>query len=809
MPRPLELADSDSDGEGMIDLEPAPDMPLPPTTANTNTAPQITEFAGQLNASESGRASTGRASTGSTERISRDIREAERALLDGSVEGEGEGSGYHAGEGVGLGELGWDVGTGMGGRKRRVTGEVVAVSGSGSGSAGRGAKRMKTYGGGGSVSQTRDGDAVTLHSSDNLLPARGTLRADFANHEPMVMFGGESGGSTAVDGSSEQRRMVELAQSEGKGMVGTSVARLGESRGEEQRSSSSFPWTASVQTPYGKTPGGAGGEMSLLGTDVHEGDGRSPLAPSEHVEAVGVSAAEVTDARLPEENMIQPNEPTGDTANAVATTSASMSRSSPRVEISLHVETAPPPTKLAPETTTQKSTRGRKRKIQEPSSEAITSDDRQLRDDLRAAGLEKERYVPRPSRRRATQALEMPVDFSVAPEKAAKARRIKSTGGMQAASFDGTLDVASPIAELKKVAPSGSTHALASPIEVNRPDERLEEPPAKVSEPQQSPKHELATGIELDDKSAAPAVNKLSVKSQMRLMADEDDDDVFVKPMAKPKPKTKSRRSHTTIFEDHVSFGASQRTPTLSQQQAKRQNALQVMVDEGVAAANQKRRRTIVQDDEDDGEEPGQAPLESQRKHAKVVLDGEDVEDELAPAPSADKVDEPEPAVEVEEAPKKRGRGRPPKNAPSEPLLVEEVLDAPKPDPEKGVVDAEEAPKKAARRQKSTTSNAHTTESADPELAVGGKETPRISDEPNVNAGAAADPAPARAPATQEPTPSPEKVVKVIKTTSLPSKSSPTSRSPLKSSSAVPLRVGLNKRQRIAPLLRSIKPVKR
>ncbi|KAK1050972.1 hypothetical protein LTR74_016919 [Friedmanniomyces endolithicus] len=771
MPRPLELADSDSDGEGVIALEPAPELLLPSTTANTNPA--------NMNTAHHTASESVRASTGSTERISRDIREAERALLEGSGSGSwGEVGG--AGE-VREVELGMGTQTGTSGRKRRVTGAVA----------------------------TRDGSAATLHSSDNLLPTRGTLRADFADHEPMEMCGEDSGGSTAVDGSSEQRRMVELARSEGRDMGG-SAARLGESKTEEQKSSSSFPWTASVQTPYGKTPAGVGGEMGLLGTDVHGVDGRSPLVPNEQVEAARVSAEEVLDAPLPVENMVQPNEPTGDTATAVAIATASVSRSSPRVHITLPVEAASSPTKPAPEAPTQKSTRGRKRKIQEPSSEAVTSDDRQLRDDLRAVGLEKERYVPRPSRRRATQALEMPVDFSVAPEKAAKARRVKSTGGMGAASFDGTLDVISPAAELKEIAPVGSTHVLASPAKVDQSDKRLEEPPAILDVPEQTSKCELATGSEQHDESAAPAVNKLSVKSQVQLMEDEDDD-VFIKPMAKPNPKTKARRSHTTIFEDHVSFGASQRTPTLSQQQAKRKNALQVMVDVGVAVANQKRRRTTVQDDEDDEEGAEKTPLKSQRKHAKAVPDDEDAEDELTPAPSVDKVDEPEPAFEevVEEAPKKRGRGRPPKNAPSEPQAAVEVLDAPELDLGKGVVEVEEAPKKPARRQKSTTSNAHTTESTDPELPDGGKETPRTSDEPNLNAGAAADPAPARAPATQEPTPSPEKVVKVIKATSLPSKSSPTSHSPLKSSSAVPLRVGLNKRQRIAPLLRSIKPVKR
>ncbi|KAK0942334.1 hypothetical protein LTR29_006098 [Friedmanniomyces endolithicus] len=800
MPRALELADSDSDGEDVIAVEPAEEIAgaagtvlLPSLLATRHVADAASfEVAAARDASSGGVEE----STGSTERISRDIREAERALLEGS--GEGEVSGREVGEvrGVDVGELG------TGGRKRRVTEEVL---GSGNGSAGRGAKRMKTYGGGLSETETRAGGAVTLHSSDNLLPGRGTLRADFADHEPMIMFGGDSGGSTAVDRSSEQRRMVELAWSEGRG-VGTSAGRLGESKREEQRSSSSFPWTASVKTPYGKTPAGGSGER---GVSAENGaDGRSPLASNKHVETCGEVTGEVIDAPLLKENTIQLGESAATDASAAPGAMAPVSRSSPRVEITLHVEPAPSPTKPAPETTTSKSTRGRKRKIQEPSSEAITSDDRQLRDDLRAAGLEKERYVPRPSRRRATQALEMPVDFSVAPERAAKAKRVKSTGGMNAASFDGALDVASSTTELKKVAQSEDTHALSSPVKVYQPDEHLEEPPANLDVLKQSPKRELATIIELDDKSAAPVVDDSSGKSQVRLMEDGDDD-VSVKPMAKPKPKTKTRRSHTTIFEDHISFGASQRTPTLSQQQAKRKNALQAMVDDGAAVANQKKRRTIVQDDEDDEEQSGRAPLESQTKQVKVVLDDEDAVDQLAPGASADKVDKPEPVIEVEEAPKKRGRGRPPKNAPSELQAVEEVLRAPGPDLEKSAVEADEAPKKPARRQKSTTSDAHTTEPAESELPSEGKKNLKISSEHDANACAAADPAPVRAPATQEPTPSPEKVVKVVKAASMPSKSSPTSHSPLKSSSAVPLRVGLNKRQRIAPLLRSIKPVKR
>ena len=65
-------------------------------------------------------------------------------------------------------------------------------------------------------------------------------------------------------------------------------------------------------------------------------------------------------------------------------------------------------------------------------------------------------------------------------------------------------------------------------------------------------------------------------------------------------------------------------------------------------------------------------------------------------------------------------------------------------------------------------------------------------------------------PATEIPTPSPEKTgINATATPPKEAKRSPTSHSPIKGSSTMPLRVGLSKRYRIPPLLRTMHPPKR
>ncbi|TKA79320.1 hypothetical protein B0A55_03468 [Friedmanniomyces simplex] len=867
MPPPLELADSeDEEGDAVILLEPevVRDV-LPPTTTSTTIAEHTVTGVGTTHQSPD-------TSTGSTGRITKEILKAERALLAASGEQAAAAAEVEVGLGRSMGDsMGLVEGAsgsaatagstatsaaimGTGGQKRRRhTGafeEDLKVTGSDPQEKARVNKRsktLKTYAGRqksfcsmkkgdesafaefkgddrgavgpsppSSARFTEHSDAMDSNSS-GVLPD-GTIRADFANHEPNVMFG--DSGSTAVDGSSEQQRMLALARSEGK-KVSTSASKLGESEVEAQKSSSSFPWTASVQTPYAKTPGGVAEEGGLRveamakGDDgVHAADGPSPLARDEHIKTAGQPLEQLTDAPLPQDIAVQPSEAVIETASPISKALTSVTRSSPRVEIILPTEHVPSPSKPAPETTTQRSTRARKRKIQDPSSEAINSDDRELRADLCAVGMEKERYVPRLSKRRATQVLEVPTDFLVMPEKAAKAKRAGSMGGMGVGSFDQTPKIAVSSAaagedEVKatEAAPSGSMKASTTPLKVTDAETHPEEPPVKTAVPEQSPESEVVASVKQDSKSAAAVEPGPGVKSPVKV---PDDDEVFIKPMAKPKPKSKVRRSHTTIFEDHVAFGGSQRTPTLSQQQAKRKSALLDIGNGGVAVANQKKRRTILEDDEDDEGGLVVTASATQKKRGKIIEDDEDDEDQLASAPSADQEDVPQPAIEVGEAPKKRGRGRPPKNAPVKPQANDKVLDAPDPDLDKSVVGTDEAPKKPGRGRKSTGPTSHAAKPVDPGTTKRDDKIPETSREPTAKASAAVEPAkPATPAATQEPTPSPEKVAKVVKAVSIPIKSSPTSHSPLKTSSAVPLRVGLNKRQRIPPLLRSIRPVKR
>ncbi|KAK4970738.1 hypothetical protein LTR42_007714 [Elasticomyces elasticus] len=838
------VADSDEDDDEIIE----PEVPQP---------------------SQQGGASMTQQSTGSTERMANEIRNAERDLLAPSADQAGSMSRSS-------------------GQKRRSTAAVGDTPE-------RAAKRSKTqvqgYGKRSSTTKAAheqsvfdkfkdDDDAPAtshsarysehsgaVHSSAGL--PDGTVRADFAAHEPNVMFGNT--GSTAVDASSEQRRMVEQARSD-----------------------------ARRQTPFAKTPAAVDDEE--VSTERREPrpdpdqDAEVVVEPkppilNEPLEADHELTRDVPDEELIKNAASPVDESAADLDGLITKAPLPLPRSSPRVEIARPAEDIVSPSETVSETK-RKPTRVRKPKVKEPSSEALNSDDRRIREELREDGLQKERYVPRPSRRRATQVAEVPIDFSVKPEKAAKAKRTKTTGGLKAG-----VDLAAPTFSSGSETPKAP--AAASPT-TNDSEKHITEPPEDPVKPdvsQRSPGHDAQQDDTLKDQAPAPLKScmkstveapvkgqdfvkplpKLTSTSQSPMKA-PDDNEVFVKPASKsnpvssspsknlldndifvkPTPKTKSisrvKRSQTTIFEDHVDF-SSQRTPTLSQQQAKRQAALQNISSDAVEAkANQKKRRTVVDEDEDvEPDEKVQSPAKKQeaskpvlkpqaapKKRRKIVEDDDEESEQGAGAP-VEQEDELQPATDMEVAPKKRGRGRPPKAAAAmEPMQdneagtdanksPEEVEEAPK-KPAKGRksrkstgpsvntqsldnsnngmdmenIEADEAPKKPGRGRKASTPAVKPTEV---ETEQGKDEAPKTPQEPRTTTNEAVDSTRPAAPGTQEPTPSPEKIAQA-KAVALPPKPSPTSHSPLKSSSTAPLRVGLNKRQRIPPLLRSIRPVK-
>ena len=208
-----------------------------------------------------------------------------------------------------------------------------------------------------------------------------------------------------------------------------------------------------------------------------------------------------------------------------------------------------------------------------------------------------------------------------------------------------------------------------------------------------------------------------------------------------------------------------------------------------------------------------EASRSSQSRRKTVIVDEDDGEDELAKEPDEDSCKE-------DVAPKKR-RGRPPKSTvKSQAKSAEKVLE----DSEDDHDDAsapEEAPKKRGRgRPAKTATEPQTQGTGEPGLtkanevpqrdqspvrpSIEGEDALLKSEETSSNIDNRKRPIgahPALPPerSSEKPAATPEKTTKA----------SQTMHSPIKSSTKVAYRVGLSKRHRIPPLLRTMKPPKR
>ncbi|OQO00110.1 hypothetical protein B0A48_13896 [Cryoendolithus antarcticus] len=581
----------------------------------------------------------------------------------------------------------------------------------------------------------------------------GSLEVDFAEHEPAVMFR-DSGSTIAFNESSHDRLVQEALGS--RGANDTSVTC--HTASDEQAKSSSFPRSPSAQTNATKTPqaptqtatGEAGPDSNMMSRILAAlGTVKPPADVSEADDdgsgiALSSRSAEVL-ARIPR-------------------------TSSPVVQINVS-EAKCSAFEVQPTASPSKAERGRKRKTQEPSSETLNSEDL-------AIGLPKERYVPRPSKRRATQAAEPSVDFSAIPEKAAKSKRRKTanadladdTSALTTSAHEPPASTTGPT----KRKTSGKAAISAEMVVEDDDDdgvavEALSRPDADTEMPSAPARSDATSHVMTSVMTAPPQAKPSPTPSQT-------DDGVFLKPAPKVKAKvkasSKARRSHTTIYEDHVDFKGKDKTPTLSQQQAKRKSALQPVEVEPKASSKRGAAKRVISDDEEDelaiDAEPvkPQLPAGKSKKCRKTagVADEQDVE----AATSAVAPEETElPALD--EAPKKRGRGRPAKAASKtdDPIETTE-LNAVDNDGETASIDTTFADKVV---QPSARTNAP------------------VSTPPEKPAALKKAAAPASTPVK-----------------SLPGKNGPVSHSPIEKSSAVPLRVGLSKTKRIPSLLKIMRP---
>ena len=574
----------------------------------------------------------------------------------------------------------------------------------------------------------------------------GSIREDFANHEPAVLF--RDSGSTVADSSSAQQRLVEQAL-RNKKRLSTSAVNAAEL--DDQQKSSSFPWSVSEQTRSANS------------------NGNENLQPADGDELAAVDAAKNNQAVAGDEAVRL-----ADKIFERAYMETPFNRQlSPAVEISQPEDEMPT---LIHEVSkrSRRASKGRMREVVHNDIDPLNSEDA-------AIGLPKELYKPRPSRRRATDITEEPIDFSVRPEKAAKVKRTKTT---QAST--GSLAVEAPL-DFAATAQSFRSKLLHTSDQ--------EDIPAGDTPADETTGGKVRDGDDLKSTKENPT----PVESGRRLTQDvspegeqKTEGKIFVKPSMpspKKKPASKSKRSHTTIFEDHVEFMDSQRSPSLSQQQAKRKSALQDVKNEAIG--------------------------NSKRKCRTIVTDEDDEEHELA-----DKVDA-KSAEEEDSPPKKRGRGRPAK-ATARPKVksANKVLEDSE-DEDHDHSEIEEPPKKRGRGRPSKSGSKSQAKAVPERETDNSFEAPEHDESPHKPSGVEVESqnqtlkANASTPKTSQtakkmPTPSPEKPdTQPAATSQKAAKPSPTSHSPIKNSSKVPLRVGLSRRRLIPPLLKVMKPPKR
>ncbi|GAB1727237.1 hypothetical protein NU195Hw_g305t1 [Hortaea werneckii] len=864
---PPAIADSDDDGDELMSDDDRAHSDLP----GNNDVPALDG------------SGTNEQSTGSTERLQRHIRSAERALIspDNKIATRAKYDGsptIQPSEAV----------------KRRHTSVPGAGLPASSSEAVKRRKTIKTYGSKRpSVSMPADDSTFASfrhdievarpshstryseHSGGNgssSLP-RESLQADFLNHEPNEMF--KDSGSTAVDNESSQQRMVAQALSDRKG-PSTSVTKLLES---DEDKSSSFPWTASAQTPAGKktiegqTDGNedAGHDLKSSGGKMEDRETHhaSFQAPPHHASQQDLqdrtentapmpqadersppekeSPHEGHDAELQRETMNEPSWPEimakvreQQPSERQATMRAP--RSSPIVQINTAAAVESHQPVEEPSASGQKTTRNHKKPIQNGYTDPPNSDDI-------AVGLPKERYVPRPSKRRSTAIHDEPVDYSVRPEKAAKLKRNKTSNASARLSVD-QVEAGEIRPKIGRAGPSpeiGETQAGKNGKNSTSGNSLMVQEPDAKSQAEATLQHELESN---SDQNKSLVIDETqserpSSKHQDRSFKDE----IKVNPKGRPTSASKKpSRAKTTLYEDHLDHDVAQRTPSLSQQQAHRKRAFKDITNQKSTSSSQHPEQSYVDYDEEEdelargfnvpeldgaknpsqasgGKFPHEKPTKKRGRGRPPKRTAAQQERSVDKASEASEAEEDVDGIsgpddEEEAVPKKRPRGRPPRKTTGAPNGASG--EKPGREDENGTMNAnddgehkEEAfpekrgrgrppqvviPVQQEREEQSQVAEKPSKDPPHPACELGEKE--------NGLEDPLSNPKEANTSAKQAPTPSPEKSG-AGKSTPPPNRASPTSHSPIKSNSKVPYRVGLSKRQRIPSLLRTMRPPKR
>lgn len=681
-----------------------------------------------------------------------------------------------------------------------------------------------------------------------------TLQTDFVNHEPAVMF--RDTGSTIADNESSQQRMIEHTINQGKQLFTSADTRPVDS---DKTDSSPFPWAVSSLAT--QTPGGNASKQSAHGTSQAQeslaevSEPRGDIAGDPNIsttsqsnmtngtviedeqEIVKAVPSRVMAIEMPIEHKVSLKQ--SSLANADNTKAA--------IEKQSHSPTRRPPPTSSPQVSVPRVRVGSSNEATnrpdddpKPSKRKASAADLEPKDsDDRAIGHPKELYRPRLSRRRATGIVEQPQDFSVIPEKATKRRRK-------------TADTASSHPEL---AEDEIAHmpGIASRVEDTSKSKSLGDPAVhmvdfttvatlpKMAEPQQPGRDEVRAALKklnfpltntsfdngMSEKPSPPKdASLLSAKKPAAVafvsMLPPSSPALPTSPtkrlskaaetLGMPPPSSaasrKPRRSHTTIFEDHVSLGGSeQRSPSLRQQQAARKSAALYEVKNRSTQATSRKRRSIVQDEEDDEDEDelvkdhvAEAPVPKKRgRPAKGVAAKSAVPTEEILLQDCDL--EPNDAEMVEPLGKRR---RNPRALAGKATSADKVLEDSEAEFDEHEIEADEPTKK---RVCGRPSEAEAGGQAKHELAPTNSELNTAA-----NVQTAAEPTYRRpSAASNSPvTPPPEKQAPPLdkQDATLPAaaQTKPAAHTPIRTSSKAIHRVGLNRKQRVQPLLKIVRP---
>lgn len=609
----------------------------------------------------------------------------------------------------------------------------------------------------------------------------GSIQDDFINHEP-AMF--RESGSTVPDNESSHDRMLEQALQNRPSKDTSSPGRIKLVESTDTAKSSSFPWSASDATESAKSHRVQGVQYPTVVAKMYANPGSQQTTGHED-DRLGLHGSTVPDSN----ETSAMGHTSADTS--VLNQGAVAPESSPTVEIATGGAKAPLLKESAADSaaSAQKSGRGRKRKVQEESSEPLNSDDI-------AVGLPRERYKPRPSRRRATHVAEE-IDYSVVPEKAARTKRAKSTGSVLASMHD-ELGVSTEQQAVSTKDRSGISRLSNDPdpavAETCAPPEGDDDTTMLVAPPKPSPVVEVPAIVKSQPQQLTPAKPVATASQSSR--ESPSDDTSFTKQEPRTKSTSKSKRSFTTIFEDHVDFRGKQQSPSLSQQQAIRKSAVALgdVKNEATPATSRRGRKIVIPDDEEDelsyDPAPPGEPIKKRGRGRPPKSTTNAIADRPQKPIAKGAVDENDGEDMPEQPPKKR-RGRPPKSAATVPAVEESAATTNKSEFKDHVpneeIEEEEEEEEAQEPAKEEPDAATSIETTDKET------TPT-----------------ATTIASNIPTPSPEKQnlakESTAAPTSKPTKTSPTTHSPIKNSSPAPYRVGLSKKHRIPSLLRVMRP---